>query len=52
MNDVEFQNTLIKAIYESSPTGIMVVDERNIIVSHNRKFVDIWHIDRELLQGS
>jgi diguanylate cyclase (GGDEF)-like protein/PAS domain S-box-containing protein len=39
-----YQNSLIRAIHEASPDGILVVNDQNRIVSHNRKFLDIWHI--------
>ncbi|MBM4208423.1 MAG: GGDEF domain-containing protein [Gammaproteobacteria bacterium] len=48
----EFQNSLIRTIHEASPEGILVVDNYNIIVSHNHKFVEIWRIPDNLLQGS
>lgn len=51
MNNFEFQNTLISAIYEASPEGILVVDKQDNIVSHNQKFIDIWRIPNELLNG-
>jgi PAS domain-containing protein len=50
--DPEFQNLLIHAIIDHSPNGILVVDDKNNIVSHNRQFIDIWEIDKALLQGT
>lgn len=52
MSDSELQNLVISKIYEASPEGILVVDDNNVIVSHNRQFVDIWRIPAELLTGS
>ncbi len=51
MYNFEFHNSLIKAIYEASPQGILVVDNKGIILFHNSKFVDIWRIPNELLTG-
>lgn len=47
-----FQLSLIRAINEASPDGILVVDERAVVVSHNRRFFEVWDIPREGLQGS
>jgi len=49
--DYEFQASLIKAINEASPEGILVVDDNNIIISHNQRFVEIWRIPVERLRG-
>lgn len=51
MGDFELQNSLIKAIYEASPEGILVVDDKEIIISHNHQFVEIWQIPRDYLCG-
>ncbi|MDH5357571.1 MAG: EAL domain-containing protein [Gammaproteobacteria bacterium] len=45
------QNSLIKAIYAASPDGILVVDNKGGILSHNQRFVDIWQIPDDLLNG-
>jgi len=36
----EFQDSLIEAIRDASPDGILVVDERNNVVSINKKFLE------------
>jgi len=41
---LQFQNSLIRAIHEVSLDGILVVNDENLVVSHNRKFLDIWQI--------
>ncbi len=41
----EFQRSLLQAINDASPDGILVVDDRGIIVSHNRQFMEIWGIE-------
>ncbi len=40
----ELQHSLVRAIHEGSPLGILAVDRNGIIVSHNRKFLDLWDI--------
>lgn len=39
-----FQDSLIRAILELSLDGILVVNDENLIVSHNKKFLDVWRI--------
>jgi PAS domain S-box-containing protein len=40
----EFQHSLIRAIHEGSPDGILAVDHTGVIASHNSKFLAIWRI--------
>jgi PAS domain S-box-containing protein len=40
----QFQHSLIRSILEVSPDGILVLNEENVIVAHNRKFLDVWRI--------
>ncbi len=40
----EFQHSLIRAIIEVSLDGLLVVNDKNHIVSHNKKFLEIWQI--------
>ena len=49
--DYELQTSLIRAINEASPDGILVVDEKGVIISHNHRFVDVWRIPRGHLRG-
>ena len=44
LNDPEFQRSLINAIYEVSPNGILVVDARGMIVFHNQRFFEVWQL--------
>ena len=43
----EFEHSLIEAIHEASPDGILVVDEQGIIVSHNQRMFDVFELDPE-----
>ena len=49
--DHEFQSSLVRAINEASPDGILVVSDKGIIVSHNHRFVEIWRIPSDRLRG-
>lgn len=40
----DFQSRLIKAIYDTSPDGILVVDAQGMVVAHNRQFLQLWDI--------
>lgn len=39
------QSSLLHAIYDVSPDGILVVDRTGMILSHNRRFLEIWRMD-------
>jgi diguanylate cyclase (GGDEF)-like protein len=41
----DFQGLLAKAIYETSPEGILVVDAQGVVLSHNQQFVEIWQLE-------
>lgn len=43
----EFQASLIEAIHEASPDGILVVGDRNMVVSMNRRFLELWNIPKD-----
>jgi len=40
----QFQLSFIRAIYEGSLDGILVVSPLNVVLSHNKRFLDIWKI--------
>ena len=52
VGDYQFQSALVRAINEASPDGILVVDEKGIVVSHNHQFVEIWEIPGHRLRGA
>jgi len=47
----EFQHSLIRAIHEASPDGILVVDREGFVVSHNRKFMENWQIPPDIAES-
>ncbi len=49
--ELELQSSLIKAINEASPDGILVVDDEGVVANHNRRFVEIWQIPDDCLTG-
>jgi PAS domain S-box-containing protein len=40
----EFELTLMQSIHDETLEGILVVNSEGIIVSHNRRFLEIWRI--------
>lgn len=42
VSDAEFQKSLVDAIHEASPEGILVVDGQGMIVSHNQRMLEVW----------
>jgi PAS domain S-box-containing protein len=47
----QFRHSLIRAINEVSPDGILVVSHDGIVVSHNQRFLDVWRIPLEAVQS-
>jgi PAS domain S-box-containing protein len=48
----QFQHSLISAIYEGSLDGILVMNSDEVIVSHNRRLLDVWKIPVPNIPGS
>lgn len=52
LTELEFDRSLIAGILEASPDGILVVDERGVIVSHNQRLYEVLGIaPDELLES-
>src|SRR5690606_34237312 len=45
------EHSLIAAIYEASPDGILVVDDREMIVAHNQRFFEVFGISPDDIAG-
>ena len=48
--ELEFKNSLLLTQQESSQDAILIVDEKNTIVSYNRHFVDLWGLSEEMVK--
>jgi PAS domain S-box-containing protein len=48
---LQFQNSLIRAIHEVSLDGILVVNDKSIVMSHNKRFLDILQISLPDIQN-
>jgi PAS domain S-box-containing protein len=40
----QFQLSLISAIFEASLDGILVINNEDVVVSHNQRLLDLWRI--------
>jgi PAS domain S-box-containing protein len=47
--DITFKNILLSTQQETSPDGILIVDDNSVILNCNRKFAEIWNIPDELI---
>ncbi|BCM93593.1 putative signaling protein [Abditibacteriota bacterium] len=45
-------NAILEATQEASADGICLVDDRGQVVSHNRRFAQMWHIPSALIEES
>jgi diguanylate cyclase (GGDEF)-like protein/PAS domain S-box-containing protein len=48
--EIKFKNILLSTTQETSIDGILVVDENARIISHNRRFVEMWGIPTKLIE--
>lgn len=48
---IEFQNSLVQAIRDASPDGILVVDDHDNVVTMNQRFLDVWGIPSDHIRG-
>jgi len=46
---LEFRNIILTTQQEASIDGIMIVDENGVVISHNRRFADMWGLTPEML---
>ncbi len=44
--------SLLQAIYDISPDGVLVVDEKGMVISHNLPFLNIWSLAPRLASGN
>ncbi|MDQ7786499.1 MAG: PAS domain S-box protein [Thermodesulfovibrionales bacterium] len=50
-DDIKYALSLQKSTIESTADGILVVDRRGKIVSFNQKFLEMWHIPRNVIDS-
>ncbi len=50
-DELLFKNTLLEAESETSNEGILVVSEEGRVVSHNKRFMRMWHIPQSLMNA-
>jgi len=48
--ELKFRNILLSTQQEASIDGILVVDEHGRIISHNRRFAEMWRVPPEALE--
>ena len=48
--DIQFRNVLLSTQQEASIDGILVVDEKNRIISYNRRFIEMWGVPAKLVE--
>jgi PAS domain S-box-containing protein len=54
LQDMELEKniSLLKSTLESTADGILVVDYNGKILSHNKKFMDMWNLPESILENS
>ncbi|MCY2993407.1 MAG: PAS domain S-box protein [Planctomycetota bacterium] len=48
--ELQFRNVILATQQEASIDGILVVDENARILSHNRRFIEMWNIPAKLVE--
>lgn len=48
---IEYQKSLLEAQQEVSPLGIIIVSETGAIVSHNKRFAEMWRFPKKVLDS-
>nr|WP_320160662.1 PAS domain S-box protein [uncultured Methanoregula sp.] len=48
---IRFSNMILSTQQETSPDGILVVDEHEKSLSYNRRFVELWGIPQDILDS-
>jgi two-component system cell cycle sensor histidine kinase/response regulator CckA len=49
--ELEFKNIILSTQQENSIDAILLVDEKSRIISHNRRFKELWGIPSELVEA-
>nr|WP_321400859.1 transporter substrate-binding domain-containing protein [uncultured Desulfobacter sp.] len=50
-HSIEEKTSRLNATIESTTDGILVVDLNQCVTTFNTRFLDIWHLDREMLEA-
>lgn len=48
-HSLEFRNIILVTQQEASIDGILIVDENGVVISHNRRFADMWALTPEMI---
>jgi diguanylate cyclase (GGDEF)-like protein/PAS domain S-box-containing protein len=48
-HSLEFRNIILVTQQEASIDGILIVDENGVVISHNRRFADMWGLDPAMI---
>ena len=49
--ELQFRNILLSTQQEAAIDGILIVDEKNHILTYNRRFIDLWGIPPKLVEA-
>ena len=47
---IQFQNAILMTQQETSPDGILLVDDNNLMISYNKRFMEMWCIPEDILE--